>query len=340
MTVGYFPHNPSLKHPGDRRRFVFFAKEVGIKFDIADARKNYDVVFLTSSCNVSEWVEYKKKHPKTRLIFELIDSYLEQPSLSRYFKGASRYITGKDKKFFLDYRNAFLEIIKIADAVVCSTPVQQEQIRQYNKHVFVSLDYFEDEIKGIKADYAIGKKLKVVWEGQSYTVENLSVLSKVFKELKDEIALHVITDKLIPFPLGIKKKSKTILDNLGIDYVFHEWKFDSFASQTIQFDLAVIPLDKRKKIMWQKPENKLLFFWQQGLPAITSDSPAYKRVMDTAGIGMYAANDKEWKEKILHYKQMQEKDRNDLLQKMKNYTTLHHSKEVILSQWKRIFQLN
>jgi hypothetical protein len=166
------------------------------------------------------------------------------------------------------------------------------------------------------------------------------VLKNVFKQLQSEIELHVVTDKLIPFPLGISKKSQTILDKLGTDYSFYEWKFDSFASQITWFDLALIPLDKSKKIMWHKPENKLLFFWQLGMPAITSDSPAYKRVMDTAGIDMYAANDKEWVDKILKYKNMKESERDVLLDKMKRYIAAHHSKEMIINQWKKIFQLN
>ncbi|MDZ4845542.1 MAG: hypothetical protein SH857_08335 [Chitinophagales bacterium] len=341
LKVGYFPHNNTLRHPGDRRRFVFFAKETRIPFEIADARKEYDVVFLTSSCNVSEWIAYKKQHPRTRLVFELIDSYLlEQANVKMYLKGAARFVTGKDKNLFVDYRKAFIEIIRIADAVVCSTPVQQALIEQYNKNVHVSLDYFENEISEVKSDYKIGEKLKLVWEGQSYTVENILILSKVFKEIENEIELHVITDKLIPYPLGLSKKTKTILDKLKVEYHFHEWKFDTFASQAIRYDLALIPLDSKKAIMWNKPENKLLFFWQAGLPALTSPSPSYTRVMNAAGIQMYAANEKEWVEKILRYKFARESERAALLKKMKAYIGVHHSKEIILNRWKRIFQLN
>lgn len=341
LKVGYFPHNPSLKHPGDRRRFVFFAKESGLPFEIADAKKEYDIVFLTSSCNVSEWVAYKKRHPRSRLVFELIDSYLlEQGNLKMFLKGTARFVTGKDKKFFLDYRKAFLEIIRIADAVVCSTPVQKELIEQYNKRVFISLDYFENEIHELKTAHTVGKKIRLVWEGQSYTVENISILRNVLRHLEKEIELHIITDKLIPYPLGISKKTKNILDKLDVPYHFHEWKFDTFSSQAIRYDLALIPLDRKKDIMWQKPENKLLFFWQSGLPAVTSASPAYIRVMNAAGIIMYADTPKEWEEKILHYKFMRESERDALLKKMKAYIETHHTKEIILNQWKRIFDIN
>lgn len=341
LKVGYFPHNKTLRHPGDRRRFVFFAREMGIPFEVANAGNEYDVVFLTSSCNVSEWVAYKKQHPRTRLIFELIDSYLlEQGNLKMFLKGTARFVTGKDKRFFLDYRKAFIEIIRIADAVVCSTPVQKELIEQYNKNVFVSLDYFENEIQELKTEHAVGKKIKLVWEGQSYTVENISILRNALRHLEKEIELHIITDRLIPYPLGISKKTKTILDKLGVPYHFHEWKFDTFSAQAIRYDLALIPLDHKKDIMWHKPENKLLFFWQSGLPAVTSASPAYVRVMDAAGIKMYADTPKEWEEKILHYKFMRENERDALLEKMKAYIEAHHTREIILNQWKRIFQLN
>jgi hypothetical protein len=102
------------------------------------------------------------------------------------------------------------------------------------------------------------------------------------------------------------------------------------------FDLAVIPLDKRKGIMWNKPENKLLFFWQLGLPAITSPSPAYKRVMNDAGINMNADSKEEWLKKIREYKNM--KDKAALLTGMKNYISSHHTKELLINQWKKIFE--
>jgi hypothetical protein len=39
MKIGYVPCSTSLELPGDRRRFVFYAQQRGIAFEIADPAK-------------------------------------------------------------------------------------------------------------------------------------------------------------------------------------------------------------------------------------------------------------------------------------------------------------
>ncbi|MFN4123405.1 MAG: hypothetical protein ACK4GL_08900 [Flavobacteriales bacterium] len=341
IRVGYFPHNNTLKHPGDRRRFVFFAREVGLSFEIADPTKAYDIVYLTSSCNVSKWIAYKKKHPTTKLIFELIDSYvLVNKNVLRFLKGPYRYISGKDDRFYFDYNKAFLEIIQIADTVVCSTPVQKEYIQKFNDNVHVSLDYFEDEIPVKKTNHQIGAKIKLVWEGQSYTLENILVLREALQRVRNEVELHVITDRIIKGPFRfLDKQSEKLLDSLGVPYHFHEWNAQTFSRIAASADLAVIPLNHKKEMMWNKPENKLLFFWQLGLPVLTSPSPAYKRVMDTAQINMYARDTSEWAERIMNFKNLSHQEREHMFAKVDQYLNSHHTKDKLIEDWKNILEL-
>ena len=113
IHVGYWPYHNSFNSPGDRRRFVFFANETNIKYELADTAKFYDIVYLTSSCNISEWLEYKKTHPNSKIIFELIDSYTLQKGISKIGRGILKYIKGKNSKLLLNYKKAFINIIKI-----------------------------------------------------------------------------------------------------------------------------------------------------------------------------------------------------------------------------------
>ena len=341
LKIGYYPHSKTLKQPGDRRRFVFFAQTLNLNFEIANPNVKYDVVFLTSSCNISQWLNYKKQYPNTKIIFELIDSYvLEKPSALRYLKGTSRFITGKDSKFYLDYNKAFYSIIKIADSVVCSTPLQKKFIEHYNKNVHVSLDYFENEIPFRKSNFKVGEKLKIVWEGQSYTVENLLVINEALKQLKSEVELHIITDKIIKYPFKIFDiKTDKLLSKLSVNYHFHEWQYDTFCTLCASCDLAIIPLNEKKEIMWNKPENKLLFFWQLGVPTLTSSSPAYKRVMDCAGLDMNAQNITEWINKIRQFKNLNTEQKNANIEKMNSYVLNFHSKQNIIDNWIKIFEL-
>ena len=46
LRIGYVPYTPSLDKPGDRRRFVHYARRRNLSFEIADPAQDYDVVIL------------------------------------------------------------------------------------------------------------------------------------------------------------------------------------------------------------------------------------------------------------------------------------------------------
>ena len=47
--IGYAPHSEDFLHAGDRRRFVWYAKNRGVNFEIAKPENNYDIVFKAHS---------------------------------------------------------------------------------------------------------------------------------------------------------------------------------------------------------------------------------------------------------------------------------------------------
>ena len=69
IRIAYAPYHRDLVVPGDRRRFVFYANERQIKFDVADPLKIYDIVYLTYGCNLSIWIEYKKNQSRCQIYF-------------------------------------------------------------------------------------------------------------------------------------------------------------------------------------------------------------------------------------------------------------------------------
>ncbi|HZW70245.1 MAG TPA: hypothetical protein VFF57_05190, partial [Hanamia sp.] len=97
LKIGYVPYLPDLSQPGDRRRFPFFAKRYDIKFEIAQFERNYDIILVTATSNLSKWLLYKKNHPKTKFIFEMVDSLiLPSDTFSKLFKGVGRFVIGKE----------------------------------------------------------------------------------------------------------------------------------------------------------------------------------------------------------------------------------------------------
>jgi hypothetical protein len=205
---------------------VFYANERGIKFELADPAKIYDIVYLTYGCNISDWIKYKKNNPDTKLIFELIDSYLlEKYNRLTFLRGLARYILGKESEIWLNYNLALRKIISIADAVVCSTKAQMMNMFYLNNNIHISLDYFSNDIVCRKNLLKSSDKFKLVWEGQAHTVDNLLLLNDVFEKLADEFELYIITDPIIQYSFKIFNiQTSKKLSKLKCKYQIIDWK--------------------------------------------------------------------------------------------------------------------
>ena len=56
--IGYVPIGEDLTSPGDKRRFVYYANKRNLRFEFADPFKQYDVVVITQSADLSVWCKY------------------------------------------------------------------------------------------------------------------------------------------------------------------------------------------------------------------------------------------------------------------------------------------
>ena len=340
LKLGYVPYLPDLSQPADRRRFPLFAKNNKINFEIADENKVYDIILLTATSNLSKWLFYKKKHPGTRFIFEMVDSLiLPSDTFSNLFKGVGRFIMHKETAPYFDFRKILIEWLKIADAVICSSTKMKEIIDEWNKNVIVSLDYMQNEIKSLKSDYRINGKMKLVWEGQSVVLRHLLDFKEVFKQVDSFCELHVITDNQYPsYGNLIKNEVLDLLGQLPITTVFHKWEIYKNYEILSSCDCGIIPLNKSNKMAWHKPANKLISFWFAGVPTIVSNTPAYVEMMDRAGAKLYCSNTTEWVSKITGIRDMMVEQRKDLAEKNLNYVKENYSNEALDLIWYKVFE--
>ncbi len=337
LKIGYVPLTEDLSGPGDRRRFVSYANDRKLNFEVADSRKSYDVVYLTYMANNAEWMAYKKKHgSRVKLIYELVDSYMaEQPSVKSRLRGLAKFFTGKSDKLYLDYRKSIAEVCRISDAVVCSTLEQLKTLQAFNQNVHLSLDVFDDDISATKDNFGVAEKLKLVWEGQPYTISNLLAIKDVLNELHDEIELHLVTD-VAYFRYSkkyFKRKTLDILKDLTCEIVLHPWEKATFSKHVCECDLAIIPIDLKNPLATGKPENKLVLFWMSQMPVITSPTPAYSRVMQKSGINMCAGNLNEWKTQIRHWKDKAKGERAQIADQAKRFSQHAFSREKLYHDW-------
>lgn len=339
LKIGYVPYLPDLSQPADRRRFPFFAKTNSLPFEIADVNKSYDVILLTAPANLTQWLHYKRKNPSTRFIFEMVDSLiLPSDTFSDLFKGIGRYMMGKEKDLAFNFRHLLIRWIRLADMVICSSSEMKKIISQWNKNVIISLDYMQNEIITLKQDYHISGKMKLVWEGQSVVARHLLDFKDVFKQVNSFCEFHVITDEKYPsYGNLIKRDVNTILNELPIETVLHPWEIYKNYEMLVQCDCGIIPLNKKNKMAWHKPANKLISFWFAGLPALVSDTPAYLEFMETANSTMFCRNTDEWVAKIKVVRDRSPDQRKAEALKNLSFVRNHYSNQAISATWFEVF---
>jgi len=335
--IGYVPHSNNLNAPGDRRRFGFYAKSKNMQFETASTKNNYNVVYITSSANISAWITYKQKNKNTKLIFEIIDAYMLNKNLSwNFFRGFYRFLQGRESKLYFNYNNIYKKIFSIADAVVCSTQAQKDFILQYNNNVHISLDYFEEDITYKKTDYTTNKPFVLAWEGLSYTVKNILVLKTVLEKFNN-VHLKIITNEEIPIVWNFKKKTKKLFKDCKFSYQIIPWEINTFSKEIAEADIAIIPINTSDELHYNKPENKLILFWKIGIPVITSETPAYKKVFNAINYDLTCKGDKDWIDKLNLFIESKI-DIKEHMNAVNTYIDTFHSKEKFITDWDDIFE--
>jgi hypothetical protein len=90
--------------------------------------------------------------------------------------------------------------------------------------------------------------------------------------------------------------------------------------------------------MWFKPENKLLLFWQTGIPVLTTGTPAYKRVMQQAGVSMTCDTSEDWVAQLTRFRQMDVNERTAIMQRAEHWLSKNHTRQSIGKNWDTIFE--
>jgi Glycosyl transferases group 1 len=336
--VGYVPYSNELNRPGDRRRFVYYANMRGIQFEIADPAKEYDLVILSACADISVW----SKYPNAKLVYDLIDSYLAIPrtNLKGRLRGTFKFLSRQSRHLQFDHWKAIGAMCARADAVVCSTQEQQQDILKFCPNVYQILDAHTTVTRTVKADYSAGSTFRLVWEGLPQTLGSLKILAPALERLREKhaVEIHVVTDPTYFRYLGQYGKTSALkaAQQMLPGVHFHEWKEDDCADIICSCDLAVIPLFLNDPFSAGKPENKLLLFWRMAMPVVTSASPAYRRAMQSAGMDLIADNEASWVT-VIERLMKDESARREAGILGKTYTDRAASKDSLLLRWDAVF---
>jgi len=337
--IGYVPYSTSLDRPGDRRRFVAYARARNLKFEIARPDECYDLVVLSEVSDISVWCDY----PHGKLVFDFIDSYLEIPrtNLKQWLRGVVFFMVGRHGRLRLDYWSVLRDMCCRADAVVCTTEEQRINIQPYCNNTHIVHDVHSSVVRKIKEDYQCGEPFNLVWEGLPSNLAQLKQLKNVLQyvDKKRSIVLNIVTDREYARILGRfwKIKSYNFVKKIFSKVKFHDWDESTCANIIKGCDLAVIPIDLEDQFVTGKPENKLLLLWRMGMPVVTSATPAYLRAMEEVGCTSLACrNEDEW---LVAIRKMMDNAamRQDAGEKGKMHAEKKFGEKALLERWDRVF---
>jgi hypothetical protein len=300
--IGYAGYSRDFSAPGDRRRFLAYARERGLTFEYPRPDADYDLVIVTQNADLTGWAARRsRKGAGFRLVFDLVDSYFEQKRLDeRILKGVGRFIEKRDSRLSPDFRATLKRTCRAADAVLCSTPEQEATIAAYNGRIAQSFDWFADEIGPPKTDFGRTGRLKLVWEGQLGTLRSIRELRGPLNALRDRVELNVVSDPSMARYYGRlgRIRAEELLDGFECPVTLTPWRKEDFWRHIEAADVAVIPMDLRHGMIRAKPDNKLVLLWKLGMPVLTSATPAYRRAMAAAGLDMICETPADWQAKL------------------------------------------
>lgn len=339
--VGYVPYSADLRQPGDRRRFVHYARRRGIDFEIFDAARTYDVVVLSARADIGGWSRSPKSSPK--LVFDVVDSYLEEPSFAirPVLRGVLKYLGRETRSLHLNYRRELVRMLCRADAVVCSTVEQRDRYLEYCDNVHPILDIQTEVLSASKTDFGVGDTVHLVWEGLPYTLGGLAEIAGALKSvaLWCPLELHVVTAPHAPRVMGRHwpRVTRDLAPDVGIPTTFYDWHPQTLAAVATACDLAVIPLPLDDPFAAAKSENKLLSFWRMGLPVLASATPAYLRTMADAGQALCCRTADEW-DRLLRELIIDEDRRRSASQSGSAFAEQVHGEDVLLEKWDAVLE--
>lgn len=348
MRVGYVPYDRSLERPGDRRRFVFYARRRRVPFEVVGPETrvdDLDVVVLSGGADVSRWA---REEVPARLVVDLVNPYLglARRGVRNRLRGAARFAVGAAHRPVLDLGAAIEELVARADAAVCSTEEQADAARRRCDDVHVVLDSFSDVAGLVKHDYRAGSPLHLVWEGRPENLAGFEALRPALEDFAEEhhVAVHLVTGSRHSRYMGrfvtrpsVDVAEAVLGERLAASTYLYSWNEHMLGRIVTACDLAVVPLRLDDPFEAAKPANKLLGFWWMGMPTLVSASPAYRRMAEAVGLPDVACGGSdEWLAALCLYAGS-ETARVDAGRRGRAHVVAEHADEALLARWDAVF---
>jgi glycosyltransferase involved in cell wall biosynthesis len=338
--IGYVPYDGSLDAPGDRRRFVAWAHDRGVDFDVVDGpQEGIDVAVV---CTVADLTRWRSAPPGLRVIYDVTDDYLGLPShgWKNRARGIAKFLSGELSRPTLHYRELMVDMCRRADVVVCTSEAQRDHVLMAagEKDVRLILDCYDAGWPSRKRDYRSSGPPRVAWEGLPFNVGTLAVVREALDALPAELrpSVHVVTQPTFrPYARRFGRRSAKGIAQQALpnsEVVIHPWARDTVPDLVSGCDVAIIPLPLDDRFATGKSAQKLISLWALGMPVVTSATPAYEEAMKAAGLDLACRTTADWT-RALTLLLSDEDARRAAGEAGREYVERHASREIMLARW-------
>jgi hypothetical protein len=335
IRIRYHGYSEDLSHPGDRRRIGILQKDKNFEI-VAPNTGKYDITLLSSNANFSRYITSESNSP---VVIDLIDGYLAQKDkvLQDYARNFLRSFNGKSRYSDLKYSCHIKRYLSLADGCVVPSIEIKNQAIQFSKNIDIILDNHA-ELLPIRYN---PKSSGILWEGFGSNLKHLRECSEDLAKILNEfdMTLYVVSEEsFFRFGNKIGKKEtseylKELFPSVHHRVKLQMWNVDNLRATAEECKLAIIPINAGDAFGRSKCENKLLAMWTLGLPTLTSDTPAYKRVMKEASQEDSSVTSRGWKSALTKALGNQE-----ILVNMRrsgvNYVLENHQEGQLIQKWR------
>jgi len=343
LKVGYVPYSEDLSHPGDRRRIVTWAECTNNTL-LVDTPFESDLLVLSGGVKFNYWI----KNAKQPVILDLVDGYLgENPNFFLDFgRNLIRSFNGKSNYSSITFTRSLKKACRNADAVVVASPEQAQDVMPYNTNIHIILDDHSelDCAKSMRDPNVMALKPHryVIWEGYGYTIKHFKFISKYLDEflILNNLNLLILTNTKFARWGGYlgsvdstKLMRKWFPKSKGQIEII-PWSIENLIQSSSISEFAIIPVNTNDRFANLKPENKLLSMWHLGLPALFSDTKAYKRIAENVEILDLCIEQKNWRKVFSDF---EISNLTKSMSRSEKYIAETHTRKILVDKWQSVF---
>lgn len=304
INVEYWGVSPRWTAAGDRRRFGGFAlrQTANVKVAPPHRDKQHDVTVFTLGADLTTWREVKATG--SRLVVDIVDSYLHEPKVSIRALGRGLYksMKGDFSRYVLRYGDLLKEVIENADAVVCASLEQRATLMNLNENVHSIVDCLDElfslgtDPRPAEGDSKSVETNRLLWEGLAVNLKHFAVISDEINRWpkKENWVLDVATNMNYKVGGVMTRNTNALVRKIPMRVELWPWSLNVLEVLGKNSPVGIIPLNHEDPMAWAKSENKLLGFWALGLPVLVSATPSYSRVASLTSNVLSVVQPDDW----------------------------------------------